>query len=156
MHRKGLFKFLQQVDEGQLMKITVCKRFIITILLLTTLIPVTLLAEWTEIASSANGDSYSIDFDRISEDGQYVYYWRLSNYAKPTKYHDLSGMAHVKVDCKSAMTMDMLITFYKQHDAKGDGETLNRKPKWNNIHPNGTGEVLYNAVCRFAENLKHE
>ena len=110
-----------------------------------------MLAEWTEIASTANGDTYSIDLNRITHDDQYVYYWRLSNYAIPTKYDDLSGVAQVKVDCTSAMTMDMSMTFYKQHDAKGEGETLDRKPKWNNVHPNGTAEVLFNAVCEIAQ-----
>jgi hypothetical protein len=45
--------------------------------------------------------------------------------------------------------MVLQMTFYKQHDAKGNGETLNRKPKWNNVHPNGVGETLYNIVCEY-------
>lgn len=106
-------------------------------------------AEWTEITSMSNGDVYSIDFDRVTIDAKYVYYWRLSNYAQPTKYHDMSALVHVKVDCELNRTMDMQVTFFPQHDAMGEGETLNRKPKWNYVHPNGTAETLYNAVCEF-------
>ena len=109
----------------------------------------TLSAEWTEITSMSNGDVFSIDFDRVTTDANYVYYWRLSNYAQPTKYHDMSALVHVKVDCKSNRTMDMQVTFFPQHDATGEGKTLNRKPKWNNVHPNGTAEILYHAVCNF-------
>ena len=133
------------------MKIFLFKPSVITIFLLVSIFSNIVFAEWTEIASTSNGDSYSIDFNRITHDKEYVYYWRLSNYAQPTKYHDLSGMAHVKVDCHSAITMDMQMTFYKEHDAKGNGETLNRKPKWNNVHPNGVGETLFNTVCEFIE-----
>lgn len=119
--------------------------------LLVIIFPSVSLCEWTQIASTTQGDVYNIDFDRVTSDEDYVYYWRLSNYAKPTKYHDLSALVHVKVDCESNSTMDLQVTFYKQANAKGDGETLNRKPKWNSVHPNGVSEALFEAVCEFEQ-----
>lgn len=126
-----------------------CKRILTILLLLAVISPSVGFGEWTEVASTTEGDVYSIDFNRVTSDEDYVYYWRLSNYAQPTKYHDLSALVHVKVDCKSKSTMDMQVTFYKQPDAQGDGETLNRKPKWNNVYPNGVSEILFKAVCEF-------
>jgi hypothetical protein len=49
-------------------------------------------AEWTELGENAAGDVFYIDFERIREHSGSVFYWRISDYLKPTEYGDLSAV----------------------------------------------------------------
>ena len=57
-------------------------------------------AEWTKVAEFVNGDTVYVDFDRIRKNGEYVYWWDLSNYVKPISEGIFSSKMYKQGDCK--------------------------------------------------------
>jgi hypothetical protein len=61
-------------------------------------------AGWTKLGeggSSVNrGDTFYVDFNRIRKVDGFVYYWRLTDYLKPTKYGVMSEKGYNQGACK--------------------------------------------------------
>ena len=57
-------------------------------------------AKWTKVTQAENGTSVYVDFNRIRKHDGYVFFWKLTNYAKPLSFGALSSKVYQQTDCK--------------------------------------------------------
>ena len=59
-------------------------------------------AEWSLVARSTDKNEYYIDFDRVSKNNGYVYYWTLTNFPSPPYAEGKSsiGIFPTKKECE--------------------------------------------------------
>ena len=88
---------------------------IFTLLFSTLMFSTPSYAEWTKVGTSVRGDNFYVDFERIRKHDGYVYFWRLSNYLKPSKWGDLSAKLYNQGDCKLFRFKILGSSYYKQH-----------------------------------------
>lgn len=109
-------------------------------------------AEWKKVSKGMNGNIYYVDFSRIKKHGGYVYYWRLSDFLKPTEHGDLSARVYHQVDCKLFRFKRLSYVFHKQPMGKGIPVSNNPKnPDWDYSPPNSIDEEVLQAVCKFGK-----
>ena len=87
------------------------KKFIIVVILLFSFSSICRGEyEWTLIVDGHEGDSFFLDLNTIDKKGNYVYYWGLNNYIKPSTNGFLSTIEYVQADCK--LIKDRLLKQY--------------------------------------------
>ena len=127
-------------------------------LILTTLIfsvmfsSSTSFAEWKKVSENVSGDTFYVDFERIKKHDGYVYYWRLSDYLKPTEHGDLSYKIYNQGDCKKFRYKWLSWSWHKEPMGGGEiGETSNTPDKdWKYPPPDSSGEIILKTVCQYA------
>ena len=106
-------------------------------------------ADWKAMDETVNGDILYVDFERIRKHGGFIYYWRLSDYLKPTKYGDLSSKVYHQGDCKLFRFKYLSDSYYKGQMGTGDITGGSNKPdkEWRYPSPNSTSETVLTQVC---------
>ena len=109
-------------------------------------------AEWTKLAEGAadgnRGDVFYVDFDRIRNVDGYTYFWRLSDYLKPTETGTLSFRTYWQGDCKLFRYQNLKFYFHKRPMARGDAEVEDSVDlSWRYPPPNSNIENVLNSVC---------
>jgi hypothetical protein len=124
------------------------------LLLISTLLFSTLMfstpsyGEWTKVSENVEGNSFYVDFERIRKHSGYVYFWKLTNYLKPTEYGDLSSKVYGEADCKKFGYKSLSFSFYKEPMGGGTGEVQEPVEKgWHYPPPNSSIEVVLKRVC---------
>ena len=123
------------------------KHLIILTLLFTLMFSSTSYAEWTKYNENDVGDRFYLDFDRIRKHDGYVYYWRLSDYLKPTEFGDLSVKVYMQGDCKLFRIKGLSLTSYKYPMGEGDSDTETPSDEWIYPHPEAGIEKSLNYAC---------
>ena len=109
-------------------------------------------AEWTKLGKNVDGDTFYMDFDRIREVDGYVYFWRLTDYLKPTKFGHLSAKVYIQGDCKRFRFKNLSATFHKEPMGGGTVDRNSpQNPEWVYPPPNSTGEAILKSVCEFTK-----
>ena len=106
-------------------------------------------ADWTKVSTNTMGDIYYLDFERIRKHDGYVYYWRLTDYLKPTPYGDLSSKGYKQADCKLFRSRFIRISFHTQPMGKGIASTSINTPEknWEYPPPESVHESILKSVC---------
>jgi hypothetical protein len=129
------------------------KLTLLTVLVLS-LLSTPVFADWTKVSENEIGDSYYVDFERIRKHGGYVYFWRLSDYLKPTEFGDLSSKNYFQGDCKLFRYKGLSYSFYKEPMGGGTGD-VSEPPEghkgWKYPSPNSTIETVLKSVCAYAK-----
>ena len=100
------------------------------------------------MSDSVIGNTFYVDFERIRKHGGYVYFWRLSDYLKPTKYRDLSSKVYHQGDCKLFRHKTLSYSFHKEPMGGGTGDVEEpHKKGWKYPPPNSSGESVLKQVC---------
>jgi len=124
------------------------KKFIFTLLFSTLVFSSPSYADWTKVSTTVVGDTYYVDFDRIRKHDGYVYFWRLGDYLKPTKYGDLSGKSYMQGDCKAFRIRTLSDSYYTDSMGNGTPSTSDSlQGEWDYPPPNSAGETILNSVC---------
>ena len=89
------------------------KLLILTIFLSSLIMSSVAYAKWTEVSKNVSGDTYYVDFERIKKHDGKVYFWRLNDYLKPTKYGDISVKIYDEAECGRFRYRSLSATFYK-------------------------------------------
>jgi hypothetical protein len=125
---------------------------IIPVLFLTLMVGNDAWGEWKYV-SSDDGDKYFVDFTRIIQNEEYVYYWNLLNRGEPSKSGVLSTKLYQKGDCKLFRFQVLSFTFYKESMGKGTPQSFTPKNKsWTNPPPTSNGDVVLKSVCNYVKN----
>jgi hypothetical protein len=105
-------------------------------------------AGWTKVSESAIGDTFYVDYERIRKHDGYVYYWRLSDYLKPSPNGRLSSKTYNQGDCKLFRYKTLSWSFHNEPMGGGTGDTDNNPDKeWNYPPPNSSNEEILKQVC---------
>ena len=106
---------------------------------------------WTKISESVEGYVYYLDYQRITKNRGYIYYWELWDSPKPIGGY-YSFEVYKKLDCKSLKTKRIQRIRFNGRMGKGTFEVF-RKPdqNWGYPRPNSSGELIVRRVCDFVD-----
>jgi len=122
----------------------------LTILLFSIFISFNSYSEWMKIGENVNGTVLYIDRDKIKEHNDYVYFWRLLDYLKPTKLGDISSKVYIQADCGVNRYKHLSFIFYKQQMGEGEGEQQNPvNTEWQYPPPGSGSESLLDYACSY-------
>lgn len=100
-------------------------------LLLSILISFSSYAVWYKTGVNADGETDYIDFNSIKKIDEYVYYWILIDYPKPTLWGDLSSVIYIKGDCDLNRIKYLSYIYSKKSMNQGKKELSNpNHPEW--------------------------
>ena len=127
-------------------------RTLLTVLVLS-LLSTPVFADWTQVGVNVSGDTFYVDFERIRKHGGYVYYWRLSDYLKPTKFGDLSAKIYHQGDCKLFRYKFLSDSYHNEPMGRGERASGSNKPdkEWSYPSPNSSIEEVLKSVCKYAK-----
>ena len=108
-------------------------------------------AEWSLVVTSTNKNEYYIDFDRVSKNNGYVYYWVLSNFPSPPYAKGKSSLELYEVNC-SPPIKERRKAYYFYNSAmvqKGTRSSVfdTSTGPWEYSVPGSVQERLIEAVC---------
>ena len=108
-------------------------------------------AEWTKVVNRVNGDSYYVDFKRVSKHKGFVYFWYLEDYLKPTKYGDLSGKFYKEGDCVRFGYKFLYVSLHTKPMGEGTPSSTNNNPAKERSYPppDSVMEGVLGAVCAY-------
>ena len=105
-------------------------------------------AGWTKVIKTANGDEYYVDFERVKKHDGYIYWWQLTNRAKPSPSGVLSGKFYFQTDCKLLRYKTLSFSAYKSPMGEGIGIIDNTPDKdWGYLPRNSSMETSLKAIC---------
>ena len=121
---------------------------IFTLLVSTVMFSSPSYSEWTKLSEDTDGITYYVDFERIKKHDGYVYWWELGDYAKPTKYGDLSAKVYNQGKGKLIRYKHLSFFHHGQPMGGGTGEKHTpENPKWIYPPPNSVAETVLKSVC---------
>tara|TARA_Y100000746_G_scaffold211296_1_gene202194 strand:- start:141 stop:533 length:393 start_codon:yes stop_codon:yes gene_type:complete len=126
------------------------KYTLLFILSIIAALPSVSFAEWKLMSKSVDEISNYIDFKRIRKQGEYVYFWQLSNYLKPIKKGNSSAKKFIQGDCKKFRYKILSSSYYKE--AMGRGRSNGQDPvkkDWSYSNPNSVIATSLTAVCKY-------
>ena len=105
--------------------------------------------EWSFVSQSKDADYY-VDFDRISKNNVYVYYWLLTNFPSPPYAKGKSSVELYEVNCNPPIK-ERRNAYYFYNSTMGKGEMspvfdTNTGP-WEYSIPGSVRERILKAVC---------
>ena len=126
----------------------------ILILLLLMVVSTNVMAEWTRVSESADGDiTYYVDTGTIKRKGNKVKMWDLFDYKTVQKSSDgkeyLSSLSRNEYDCEEE-TKRMLDFYWYSGNMKNGGVVIsypNVKDEGTSILPESIGETLFKIAC---------
>ena len=125
-------------------------RTLLTVLVLTVL-PTPVFAEWTKVRESVAGETFYVDFERIRKHGGFVYLWLLEDYLTPTKFGHLSVNGYRLVDCELFRLKWLSVSSHKEQMGEGIGESHTPQEKWIYHPPDSPMEMVLKTVCAYAK-----
>ena len=96
------------------------------------------------------GNTFYVDFERIRKHDGYVYYWRMSDYLKPTINGHFSDKVYIQGDCKLFRLKYLSFSFHKEPMVGGTGDTPpipKKHQSWKYPSPNSVNEIILESVC---------
>ena len=128
-------------------------RFIIPVLLVGVLMfSSTSFADWKKVSEDVNGTAY-VDFERIKKHDEYVHFWQLTDYLKPSEQEILSIKKYIQGDCKKFRYKWLNFWFYKEPMGEGNagGRGLREGNEgWKYPLPDTSIEIALKSVCQRA------
>ena len=132
-------------------------RKFLSILLLSLLFGFNVYADynWIKVATSVNGAVHYVDTSLIKKvknqnSGWYnVYYYQLSDYAKPTRSGDLSTKAYIEVNCVDYSYRSLKLLFYPEPMGNGKPIIDNIQGDWMSPPEDTVGYQISGFVCNY-------
>ncbi len=105
-------------------------------------------AEWTRLGKNSNGNTIYVDFEGVRKHGEFVYWWDLLNYLKPTKNGRLSDKTYNQGDCKVFRFQRLSFVFHNQPMGRDTGDIFTpKKTEWEYPSPGTVSEAVLKQVC---------
>ena len=122
----------------------------IYLLLFSLILPFSSYGEWVDFVTDANNNIHYVDFDEMTKNDGYIYYWEMTNYANPTDRF-LSIATYREADCDLHRFKDLTFNGYTQEMAEGEPETIDLtklEEDWAHPIANSLGEFIFSSVCK--------
>jgi len=125
------------------------KRLTLLTVLVLTVLSTPVFGEWIKVTTDVDGNVTYLDFDRIKQNGGYVYYWDLSDWIKPSsKTGTISMKSYTQLDCNLFRHKILSSISYKESMGMGVGTTHSKPDKnWNYPSPDSSGELSNKLIC---------
>ena len=106
-------------------------------------------ADWARIAENLTGNTFYVDFQKIRQTDEYIYFWLLNDYGRESEWGYLSSTAYVQGDCNLFRYKNLTWSIYKQPMGVGDNPVSIKPPdEW--LHPsfNQSDEIILEIICK--------
>jgi hypothetical protein len=128
------------------------KRMILAALVGVVMFSSTSFAEWKKVSKNVNGTAY-VDFERIKKHDEYVHFWQLTDYLKPSEQEILSIKKYIQGDCKKFRYEWLNFWFYKEPMGEGNAGGMGLREGnegWKYPLPDTSIETVLKAACQHA------
>jgi len=107
-------------------------------------------SNWKRITRNINGSVYYIDTTSIKRVGEMVYFYRMTDYAKPNSLGNLSSKIYLQVKCSTMQYRYLRDSYYDQPMARGNPASNITKPSEWSYYNNqkSVGAIVANYACR--------
>lgn len=122
----------------------------IFILLFINFVPFASYAEWEEVSKGISGDVTYIDRQTLKIVGTSRFFYRLTDYVKPSKYGDLSAKVYLEVNCQNLNFRYLVANFYAEPLGRGSptaGSGPTSDNTWIPAPPGSVSERVNRFVC---------
>ena len=121
---------------------------LLLVIIFTFLFSNTSWGEWNYVISNKEGSEYYYDKDRVRKRGKFLYYWRLTDYIKPTQWGDLSSTTYFQLDCSILRSKGLKFITYNKSMGEGKITTDMTPPdEWDYSPPDSVDEFVNNKIC---------
>ena len=121
---------------------------ILLVIIFTFLFSTTSWGDWNYVTVSVSGSKFYYDKDRIRKSGKFIYFWRLTDYLKPSPYGNLSTTIYVELDCSIFRWKGLKYRSYNKSMGKGNPTNDFTPPdECEYPKPKSVEEFLYNKIC---------
>ena len=108
------------------------------------------IAEWKYISENVNGADYYVDFEKISKQGENIYFWYLTDYSKRDKFGDFSNIGKSRGNCTRMGHQWMQVYYYSAPMGKGKINASDAElSAWKYPPPNSIMETVLKSVCDY-------
>ena len=121
------------------------------VLLISLMISFNSFGEWSVVSKHEDAEYY-VDFDKVSKNNEYVYYWVLTNFPSPPLAEGKSSLELYEVNCNPPIKQRRK-AFYFYNSTMGKGEMNPVEAAntftgpWEYNIPGTVRERLLEAVC---------
>jgi len=123
---------------------------VLTLLLSVTIFTVPSNAEWTKVIRNEAGNTFFVDFERILQTNQYLYFRTLIDRQNANHLGYLSTQVYRQTDCKMSRFKVLKYSFHEKPMGVENGTSINtKKPNWEFPSPSSVKEVLLKAICNY-------
>ena len=116
-----------------------------------TLISSNVLADWEKVSTNHHG-SFFINFETITSDRSYIYYWDLGDLNSPIGEGYLSVKSYNKGNCAAFSRKPLKNSFHKKPMARDIGRMQKIENKnWVTPPKNSSTEKILKAACNYVK-----
>lgn len=100
---------------------------VLTLLLSVTIFAVPSNAEWTKVIKNDAGNTFFVDFERILQTNQYLYFWTLIDRQNANHLGYLSTQVYRQTDCKMSRFKVLKYSFHEKPMGIENGTSISDK-----------------------------
>jgi hypothetical protein len=105
---------------------------------------------WKKLGSNISGNVFYIDTSSIKKNGSKVFYFSMNDYAKPSKFGDLSSRVYMEVNCLNLDYRYLKDFYYQEPMGNGEPSTIfDEVGKWEVTAKGSIGEVIRKFACNY-------
>jgi len=105
---------------------------------------------WKKIGSNIKGNVFYVDTSSLKKVGNNVFYFVMNDYAKPSKYGDLSSKIYMEVNCINLDHRYLKDFYYLEPMGNGEPSTiLDEVGKWEITKKGSIGESIRKFACKY-------
>ena len=105
---------------------------------------------WKKIGSNINGNVFYVDKSSLKRVGNKVFYFVMNDYAKPSKYGDLSSKVYMEVNCINLDYRYLKDFYYLEPMGNGEPSTIfDEVGKWEITIKGSIGESIRKFACKY-------
>jgi len=105
---------------------------------------------WTPVSRATSGDTFYADFNGVRKQDNYIYFWELTDFQKPSKViNAMSAKTYWQIDCKLLGRKPLNIIFHS--GSMGNGDMINKitpeRVGWDFPPPGSSAQSILKSVC---------
>ena len=104
---------------------------------------------WKKIGSTNDGSNFYIDLSSIKKVDNNVFYFELSDSAKPNKYGTLSSKVYIEVNCLNLSYRHLKDFYYQEPMGNGEPSILNDVSEWYDQTKGSIGYMVSEFACNY-------
>jgi len=106
--------------------------------------------KWKKIGANIQGTVFYVDLTSIKKTDKKVYFFSMTDYAKPTPLGDLSSRIYQEVNCLDYSYRYLKDFYYTQPMANGEPSAIiDEVDVWNKNQKGSIGETMSKFVCNY-------
>ena len=122
------------------------------VLLISILISFNSYGEWTRYGENTDNDTMYIDYSKIKDNKEFVYFWEMIDNLEPSSTGRMSSKAYIQSNCKTTQSKYLTFIFYNQSMGEGEGDPYTPDDEeWFYPPPESILYDIVESVCDYVD-----